>query len=133
MKQISVVAAVIECDGKILCMQRGNKGYDYTAMHWEFPGGKIEPGESPQQALHREILEEMNLDIIVGEHIATISHTYPDFHITLHFYRCRPTTPGIPSFTRREHIDHCWLAPAQLHSLDWCAADYPLIQLLQLK
>ena len=62
-KHYHVVAAVIEVDGKVLCMQRGVTRYPYTSHMWEFPGGKIEPGETPQQALHRELLEEMNMDV----------------------------------------------------------------------
>ena len=64
-KHYHVVAAVIEVDGKVLCMQRGTTRYSYTSHLWEFPGGKIEPGETPQQALHRELLEEMDLDVEV--------------------------------------------------------------------
>ncbi len=134
MRRITVVAAVIEWQGEVLCMQRGETPHDYTSFHWEFPGGKIEPGETPQQALHRELLEEMEMEVEVGEHITTIDHDYPDFHITLMFYRCTPAGPvgtdGYPSFTRLEHHDHRWLPPAQLSSLPWCPADYPLLALI---
>ncbi len=136
MRKITVVAAVIEWDGKILCMQRGETNHDYTAYHWEFPGGKIEPGETPQQALHRELIEEMELEVEVGEHITTINHTYPDFEITLMFYHCTPcnaTEGEMPAFTRLEHNDHKWLVPSALHTLNWCPADFPLIDLLARK
>lgn len=133
MRQITVVAAVIEWDSKILCMQRGDNGHVYTSFHWEFPGGKIEPGETPQQALHRELLEEMDLEVEVGEHIHTQHHVYPDFEITLMFYHCTPCNAiagEMPAFERREHNDHRWLAPCDLHTLDWCEADYPVIEIL---
>lgn len=129
-KHIQVVAAVIEWGSKILCMQRGATPFEYTSYHWEFPGGKIEPGETPQQALHRELLEEMDLEVKVGEHIATIDHSYPDFDITLMFYRCIPqetSTDCPPSFIRREHHSHCWLTRKELPTLNWCPADLPVI------
>ena len=98
-KHYNVVAAVIEVGGKVLCMQRGESRYDYTSHHWEFPGGKIEPGETPQQAVHRELLEEMELDVEVHELLATVTHDYPDFTITLAAYRCTASTTA---FTMRE-------------------------------
>ena len=132
---MKVVAAVIEHDGKILCMQRGATKYEYTSFHWEFPGGKIEPGETPQQALHRELLEEMDLGVAVGEHLMTVDHSYPDFDITLMFYRCTPVNPeldsaGYPLFVRREHHSHEWLTPDALTTLNWCPADAPLLKIL---
>ena len=69
-KHYNVVAAVVEVDGKVLCMQRGESRYDYTSHHWEFPGGKIEPGETPEQAVHRELLEEMDYEVEVHETVA---------------------------------------------------------------
>ena len=123
-KHYHVVAAVIEVDGRVLCMQRGVSRYPYTSHHWEFPGGKIEPGETPQQALHRELLEEMDLDVEVHELLATVTHDYPDFTITLAAYRC---TAGTTAFTMREHAASRWLPWNELPSLDWCAADARLI------
>lgn len=125
-KHHHVVAAVIEVDGCVLCMQRGVTRYPYTSHLWEFPGGKIEPGETPEQALHRELLEEMDLDVEVHELLATVTHDYPDFTITLAAYRCTaPTT----AFTMREHAASRWLPWDELPSLDWCAADARLISL----
>ena len=123
-KHYNVVAAVIEVDGKVLCMQRGESRYDYTNHHWEFPGGKIEPGETPQQAVHRELLEEMDLDVEVHEHLATVTHDYPDFTITLAAYRCTASTTD---FTMREHAASRWLPWDELKTLPWCAADERLI------
>ena len=125
-KHYNVVAAVIEVDGRVLCMQRGVTRYPYTSHLWEFPGGKIEPGETPQQALHRELLEEMDLDVEVHELLATVTHDYPDFTITLAAYRCTaPTT----AFTMREHAASRWLPWRELPTLPWCAADARLIAL----
>ena len=118
-----VVAAVIEHEGEILCMQRGESRFPYTSHHWEYPGGKVEVGETPQQALHRELLEEMDYDVEVGDHLITVTHHYPDFSITLAAYRC---TARDRKFVMREHAASCWLSPEQLLNLDWCAADLPI-------
>jgi len=123
-----VVAAVVEVDGRVLCVQHGVTRYAYTSNRWEFPGGKIEDGETPQQALHREMLEEMDYDVRVGECLATITHDYPDFTITLAAYHCTATST---QFILREHINACWLPWSQLATLDWCEADRRLINLMQ--
>lgn len=123
-KHYKVVAAVIEVDGKVLCMQRGVTRYPYTSHRWEFPGGKIEPGETPEQALHRELLEEMDLDVEVHELLATVTHEYPDFTITLAAYRC---TAVRRDFIMREHAASRWLPWQDLPSLSWCEADARLI------
>lgn len=125
-KHYNVVAAVIEVDGKVLCMQRGETRYSYTSHLWEFPGGKIELGETPQQALHRELIEEMNLDVEVHELLATVTHDYPDFTITLAAYRCTATDTD---FIMREHAASRWLPWDQLPSLPWCEADRRLVAL----
>ena len=125
-KHHQVVAAVIEVDGKVLCMQRGQSRYPYTSHMWEFPGGKIEPGETPQEALHRELIEEMDFDVEVHEHLATVTHDYPDFTITLAAYRCTASTTA---FTMREHAACRWLPWDEITSLPWCEADARLIAL----
>ena len=127
-KHYNVVAAVVEVDGKVLCMQRGNTRFAYTSHLWEFPGGKIEPNETPEQALHRELQEEMDLDVEVHELLATVTHDYPDFTITLAAYRCTATTTR---FTMREHASSCWLPWKDLPTLQWCAADARLVDLFQ--
>ena len=124
-KHHKVVAAVIEVDGKVLCMQRGANRYAYTSYRWEFPGGKIEPGETPEQALHRELIEEMDFDVEVREHLATVTHDYPDFTITLAAYRC---TADTTEFNMREHTACRWLPWDELMTLQWCAADERLIE-----
>lgn len=128
MKTLDVVAAVVVHDGKILCMQRGASSYPYTAFHWEFPGGKIEPHETPQEALRRELQEEMDYAVEILELIGDVQHTYPDFALRLRAYHCSATTKD---FHRKEHLAHCWLSPKELEQLDWCAADYPLIELIK--
>ena len=125
-KHHNVVAAVIEVDGKVLCMQRGATRYAYTSHRWEFPGGKVEPGETPEQALRRELLEEMDLEVEVHEHLATVTYDYPDFTITLAAYRCTATETG---FVMREHAASRWLPWDRLTTLPWCAADERLIAL----
>lgn len=124
-KHHRVVAAVIEVDGKVLCMQRGVNRYAYTSHMWEFPGGKIEEGETPQEALHRELLEEMEFDVEVHEHLATVTHDYPDFTITLAAFRCTASTSD---FVMREHASSRWLPWEELETLPWCAADEKLIK-----
>ena len=125
-KHYNVVAAVVEVEGKVLCMQRGVTRFAYTSHMWEFPGGKIEPGETPEEALHRELLEEMDLDVQVHELLATVTHDYPDFTITLAAYRCTATTTR---FTMHEHAACRWLPWDELDTLTWCAADARLIDL----
>ncbi len=130
-----VVAAIIVHEGRVLCMQRGQTKYPYTAFKWEFPGGKIEPGELAEDALHREIREEMEMEIIIQRHFTTHHHVYPDFEVTLEFYLClggsRLGEQGMPAFTMREHHAFCWLPKAELHTLDWVEADLTVIEQIQ--
>lgn len=126
-KHLNVVCAVISDAGKILCTQRLRKGPGYTAEHWEFPGGKTEPGESDHEALLREIREEMDWDIFVGRKIATIEHEYPDFSITLTAYDCMARDCD---FKLLSHIDAKWLTIDELPSLRWTEADRKLLSLL---
>ena len=126
-KHYKVVGAIIEHDGKILCMQRPKGKFPSTDCKWEFPGGKVEAGETKPQALMRELREEMDLDVQIGEddYFATVHHEYPEFEITMDTFLCRVADP---TFTRKEHIDHCWLVPAEMPKLDWAAADYPIVE-----
>ncbi len=125
MKHYNVVAAVVLQDGKYLCMQKGKTKFDYTSYKFEFPGGKIEPGETPQEALKRELLEEMNFPIEVDQELITVSHTYPDFSITMTAFLCRALAP---TFVMNEHVAFEWRAKEDLSSLDWAAADIGIVK-----
>ena len=121
MKSIEVVAAVIIADNKVFTTQRGYGDYkDY----WEFPGGKIEAGETPQQALEREIREELNTVIDVGEFIGTTDYEYPVAHVTLHFYACSVLSGELQLL---EHEDARWLGKHELDSVNWLPADEEII------
>ena len=130
MKHIEVVAAVIIYKEKVLCMQRGKNKHDYISYKYEFPGGKIEDGESKAEALMRELNEEMNISINISEdnHFFTVNHAYPDFTITMYSYICNVE---IDVFVRKEHISHVWLPVEDLNTLDWAQADEPIVEKLQ--
>jgi len=128
MKSIEVVAAIIQNGSKTLCVQRGPAKFDYIHHKYEFPGGKIEAGETKESAIIREIKEELHLDILEPKFFNTVNHQYPDFHITMHSFICPIEHKDI---TLTEHIDHKWLKIDELNSLDWAAADIPIVQKLQ--
>lgn len=130
MKHIEVVAAVIIYKEKVLCMQRGKNKHDYISYKYEFPGGKIEDGESKAEALMRELNEEMNISINISEdnHFLTVNHAYPDFTITMHSYLCNVDSD---KFVRKEHINHVWLPKESINTLDWAQADKPIVAKLQ--
>ena len=129
MKELEVVAAIIEYDNKILCMQRNVSKYAYTSLKYEFPGGKVESGETNPEALERELREEMDMDVSITDkdYFMTIHHVYPDFAITMHAYTVNVDSP---KFTRKEHINHEWLEVKDLKKLDWAAADMPIVEKL---
>ncbi|OGK84492.1 MAG: hypothetical protein A2X52_12090 [Candidatus Rokubacteria bacterium GWC2_70_16] len=116
-----VVAAVIERGGRILITRRPQGSH--LAGLWEFPGGKPLPGESPQEALRREIREELGAEITVLDHVDTINWSYPDKRVRLVFFRC--ATEGEPRALEGQEI--AWVAPADLHRYDFPAADATLI------
>lgn len=120
-----VVAAIIQHDGRILCVQKGWMKYEYLSYKYEFPGGKVENGEAPEDALRREVMEELRLNIEVGEAYLKVTHAYADFTVTLWSYLC--TTQVIDTLTLTEHIHHQWLLATQLTQLHWTAADLPII------
>lgn len=121
MKTVRVVAAVFRKEGRIFATQRG---YGEFKDGWEFPGGKIEPGETPQQALIREIREELDTEIRVGELIETIEYDYPAFHLSMDCFWCE-IVEG--SLELREHEAARWLDRESLYSVDWLPADIGLI------
>ena len=131
MKTLSVVAAVIQAvdnNGEkiILATQRG---YGEMKDGWEFPGGKIEPGETPQQALARELMEEMEYPVEVGEELVTVNHQYPDFSITMTAFLCTPKGDA-NGFKRREHADSKWCSKDEMMWLDLAAADMGIVSVL---
>ncbi len=124
-KQIAVVGAVIVKDGLVLCAQRGEAGA--LPGMWEFPGGKIESDETPQQALRREIEEELDCTIEVGDKITTTSHEYDFGVVTLTTYYAT-LVAGQPSTS--EHAELRWLTPSELPTLEWAPADIPAVDLI---
>ena len=127
MKHIEVVAAVIIQDGKVLCVQRPQNDKAYISLKWEFPGGKVEVGENREDALLREIQEELAAEIHELQYLMTVEHSYPDFHLTMHAYICALKQGEI---TLREHVDMKWLATEDLDQLDWADADLPVVESL---
>ena len=125
-KQIYVVGAVIVSEGRVLCVQRG-PGAALPGM-WEFPGGKIEAGESPQSALKREIDEELRCEIAVGDEVTTTSHDYDFGVVHLTTFYC-DLVAGSPQLL--EHSDLTWSEPDELRRLDWAPADIPAVKLIE--
>ena len=124
-KTIEVVAAVMVRDGQVFASQRGYG--DYKGW-WEFPGGKIEPGETPQEALVREIREELAAEIEVGVLLETVEWDYPSFHLTMHCFLCTLLTD---SLHLNEHQDSAWLTRETLRSVRWLPADEGVVGRLE--
>jgi 8-oxo-dGTP diphosphatase len=126
-KKVTVVAAIIKHNDKILCVQRGDNKFEYISKKYEFPGGKIEVGETREQTVVREIQEELKMDITPNEDFLTVEHEYPDFLLTMHSFIC---TSDHPEVHLTEHIDYKWLRLSDLAKLDWAAADIPIVEKL---
>ena len=126
-KESRVVAAVVKNGDRYLCMQRCRSHYPYISERWEFPGGKVEQGESYHEALVREIKEEMDWDVYVGRKLGTISHEYPDFKVRLTAYLCKG---GDGEFKMLEHLDCKWLTREEMETLNWTEADRKLLALI---
>ena len=122
MKNIEVVAAIIRKGDKIFATQRG---YGDWKDWWEFPGGKMEPGETPEEALKREIKEELSADISVDEFLTTVEYDYPAFHLTMHCYLC---TLLDEAMHLNEHEAARWLSKAELRSVKWLPADLEVVE-----
>jgi 8-oxo-dGTP diphosphatase len=124
MKKIEVVAAVILKAGEYFATQRG---YGEFEGLWEFPGGKIEPGENCDEALKREIQEELGVNIAVDEFLCTTDYDYPSFHLTMHCYLCSIESGNIEL---REHKSARWLTAETLDSVEWLPADRAVVEKL---
>ena len=122
MKQIEVVAAIIhDASGRIFATQRG---YGDFKDYWEFPGGKMEPGETAEEALKREIWEELETRIVIERFVKTIEWDYPQFHLTLHCYFCHVESGHLEL---KEHEAAKWLRKEELESVNWLPADRDLV------
>ena len=132
MKTIEVVAAVIKKNGKFLATQRGYG--DFKGM-WEFPGGKMEEGETKKESLIREIREEMNAVINVDDYICTVEHDYPNFHLTMHTFLCELLKDNIELlYHNKDELEHesvRWLNANELDSVEWLPADIIVVDKLK--
>ena len=126
-KTIHVVAAILIQDGRLLATQRG---YGPWKDWWEFPGGKVEQGEEPREALRREMQEELAVDIEAGKLVASVEYDYPDFHLSMLCFRCR-VVAGRP--TLLEHEAARWLSQEELDAVRWLPADVEVIRQLDLQ
>lgn len=124
-KHIEVVAAVIIKDGQLFATQRG---YGEWKDWWEFPGGKIEPGETPEDALKREIREELATEIEVGDLLTTVEYDYPQFHLTMHCYLCTIISGQLSLL---EHEDARWLGNDELDGVKWLPADVEVVRAIK--
>ena len=126
MKKIEVVAAIIhDSEGRIFATQRGYGDYKDW---WEFPGGKMEAGETPEEALKREIWEELETRIVIERIVETVEWDYPQFHLTMHCYLCRVDSGHLEL---KEHEAARWLGRDELESVNWLPADWELVRRLK--
>ena len=127
MKQVEVSGAIIVKDNKILCAKRGKGKYEYISYRYEFPGGKLEIGETPKEALHRELIEEMDVDISPEEmtEFSIIEYPYPDFFLKMYCFICKMSNDKI---NLKEHVDIQWKTLDNILELDWVPADLPVVK-----
>ena len=125
LKTIEVVAAIIRKGDKIFATQRG---YGEWKDWWEFPGGKVEPGETPEEALKREIREELDAEIAVDKYLTTVEYDYPKFHLTMHCYLCSLLTEALHL---NEHEAARWLDKDELGAVEWLPADKNVVRSLK--
>ena len=126
-KHIKVAAALLFKDGKIFATKRGDSPYAYVAHKYEFPGGKIEEGERGEDAVKRELREELDLDVSVGGLYACHTFEYPNFIITLSVYEC----VALSDFVLKEHESYAWVAPKDLKAEEWAPADADILESLK--
>lgn len=128
MKIVTTVAGVIKNEkGEILCTLRDQGKYDYVSFKWEFPGGKIEEGETEQETLTRELQEELEIDVKIGNFFYQVEHDYPDFHLSMTIYECDLISKEMKM---NVHKNIKWLAPKDIMTLDWAEADIPVAKLI---
>ena len=126
MKQITTVAGVIRNEkGEVLCTLRDQGKYEYVSLKWEFPGGKVEEGETQQQTLTRELQEELEIEVKIGDFFYQVEHDYPDFHLSMAVYECELVSSELKM---NVHKGIKWLAPSEMMTLDWAAADIPVAE-----
>ena len=127
-KVIKTVAGVIKNEnGEILCTLRDQGKYDYVSFKWEFPGGKVEDGETEEQTLIRELHEELEIDVKINKFFYQVEHDYPDFHLSMALYDCDLISKEIKM---NVHKGLKWLAPQDMMTLDWAPADIPVAELI---
>ena len=122
-KEVKVGAGMIFENGRVFATRRGESKYPYLAGKYEFPGGKIEPGESPETCVARELKEELLMDVKVGGVFAVERFEYPDFIVELHLYECE----RLSNFTLTEHENYAWLLPSELDPNEWAPADAEIL------
>lgn len=129
MKKLEVVAGIIFYEDEILCVQRPKGKHEYTSLKYEFPGGKIEIGESKIEALKRELIEELDMKVQVNESnkFLVVNHAYKDFELIMYSYICKVNSKN---FVMKEHKDFKWLKRNELSKLDWALADIPIAEKL---
>ena len=125
MKKIEVVAGIVCRENKILATQRG---YGEFKDGWEFPGGKLEAGETGVEALKRELREELDMEVVVGDLLETVEYDYPHFHLTMHCYLCQLAKD---EFVLKEHEAARWLGKNQLNEVAWLPADEGIVEKLK--
>ena len=128
MKTIEVVAAIVVHEEKVLCVQRGDSKLDYISKKFEFPGGKLEANETLEQALSREMSEELKMVVDIKRLFLTVEHRYPAFNLIMHSFICHANNRDL---TLTEHLQALWLGIDELDILDWAAADIPIVEQLK--
>lgn len=126
MKQVTTVAGVIlNSENKILCTLRDKGKYEYVSFKWEFPGGKVEEGETQHQTLIRELWEELEIEVEIEDFFYQVEHDYPDFHLSMALYKCKLLSKEIK---QNVHKEIKWLSPKEIMQLDWAEADLPVAE-----